>query len=513
MTTLRTEPEELGADDERVDRVEIDAIDMRLPCRAFAVSYKVAEQGKLSLTMEFVLRLLHAADGLMEDAVGEFFGFSGEESLFAINQTVAYGFVDRRGGRVYLTDAGRSLFSAGSDEPALFEVRSRQDRVDVDLIAFAPAEARRHLDAFEFKLPDLPVASAEAVGKASQHARHSFTKHFHEFRRRYAGAGELTTLYTIDDVRAERRYAAVIPVKVSVRPDNPAVPEADLLSWKTGFELEDRAAILQACANYIRNLTTSETAGEPIAAFLEACAPAQVGRFIRNGQANWPSFFRTTVRQAGKLQADRPTVRVVGRIWVKANKARLAAAAQRAADAGGRRPQMMLWLRPNTSHWGMTTEVGEILNAVRRAFSDLEADPGPVQDMPAVLIGTAVQDQFTHLFDGVVRVPQRHLPVGAEILLVPGRFAFVLAETSMGTAEGFPVPLGIVTVDPEAIRKVHGFLTDVISSGGVTVTHCAWQTDDALVDIDRALEDFGVGLASPQPKGPDDGSSDATPNG
>ncbi len=24
--------------------------------------------------------------------------------------------------------------------------------------------------------------------------------------------------------------------------------------------------------------------------------------------------------------------------------------------------------------------------------------------------------------------------------------------------------------------------------------HCAWQTDDALVDIDRALEDFGVGF-------------------
>jgi hypothetical protein len=75
----------------------------------------------------------------------------------------------------------------------------------------------------------------------------------------------------------------------------------------------------------------------------------------------------------------------------------------------------------------------------------------------------------------------------------------------MGTADGFPVPLGIVTVDPEAIRKVHGFLTDVISGGGVTVRHCAWQTDDALVDVDRALEDFSVGLPSAQPNGPDDG--------
>jgi hypothetical protein len=491
MSMTRLEPDQ---DEEQVDRVEVDAIDLRLPCRGFSVSYKVAEQGKLSLTMEFVLRLLHAADGLLEDAVGEFFGFSGEECLYAIDQTVAYGYVDRQEGRVFLTDAGRSLFTAGSDEPALFEVRSRHDLVDVDLIAFAPGDSWRQLDQFEFRLQELTVPSAEAVGKASHRVRQSFTKHFHEFRRRYAGAGELATLYTVDDVRAGRRYAAVVPVKVSVRPDNPAVPEADLLSWKTGFELEDRAAVVQACASVVQKMTTTEAAQEQTATLLEACAPAQMARFIKNGQVNWLSFFRATIRQAGKLQADRPTVRVVGRVWVRANKARLASAAQRGADAGGRRPQMVLWLRSGTPHWGMTSEVGEIITAIRRAFSNLEAASPPLDGMPAVLIGSAPQEHFQHVFDAVVTVPSRHVPVGTEILLVPGRLAFVLAEALMGSAQGFPIPMGIVTMDPEAIRHVHSFMTDVISAGGSSVTHCAWKTDEPLADIDRALEDFGVGM-------------------
>ncbi len=63
----------------------------------------------------------------------------------------------------------------------------------------------------------------------------------------------------------------------------------------------------------------------------------------------------------------------------------------------------------------------------------------------------------------------------------------------MGTASGFPVPMGIVTVDPEAIRSVHAFLTDVTSGAGSSIKHCTWKTDDALADIDRALEDLGGG--------------------
>src|SRR5262245_53994929 len=155
------------AESDRNPRVEIDAFDLRLPCRAFRVSYKVAEQGKLSLTTEFMLRLLRAADELREDGVAKFFGFNDEEARFAIDQAERFGYVERANGRVNLTSAGHNLFAAGTDEPALFQVVRKTDKVSFDLISFAPVEPRRLLTKFEFTLPELPVAPLAEVGQAS----------------------------------------------------------------------------------------------------------------------------------------------------------------------------------------------------------------------------------------------------------------------------------------------------------------------------------------------------------
>src|ERR1019366_8537234 len=114
------------------DLVEVDVLEVRLPCRTFQISYKVAETGEFSLTTEFLLRLSRLADGLQEDAVGDFFGFSPDETRFIVDFVESVGYAKRKNGRVYLTDSGHGLF-AGGDDPALFEVHSKQERFDFDL--------------------------------------------------------------------------------------------------------------------------------------------------------------------------------------------------------------------------------------------------------------------------------------------------------------------------------------------------------------------------------------------
>ena len=104
------------AESERNPRVEVDAFDLRLHCRAFRIGYKVAEQGKLSLTTEFMLRLLRAADDLREDGVAKFFGFDAEEARFAIDQAERFGYAERASRRVRLTSVGHNLFAAGGPE-------------------------------------------------------------------------------------------------------------------------------------------------------------------------------------------------------------------------------------------------------------------------------------------------------------------------------------------------------------------------------------------------------------
>lgn len=57
-------------------RVEIGIYDVLLPCRKYEISYKVAVLGKVSPSLEFLLRLLKTVPGLSEEAAAAFFGYS-----------------------------------------------------------------------------------------------------------------------------------------------------------------------------------------------------------------------------------------------------------------------------------------------------------------------------------------------------------------------------------------------------------------------------------------------------
>lgn len=72
---------------------------LRLPCRAFRISYKVAETGDFTLTNEFLLRLLRLLDGLPETSMSEFFGFTTDETQFIVNLVEDRGFTQRKNGR------------------------------------------------------------------------------------------------------------------------------------------------------------------------------------------------------------------------------------------------------------------------------------------------------------------------------------------------------------------------------------------------------------------------------
>ena len=58
---------------EQARPLEVAVYNTILPCRRFVVSYKLAVLGRVSLTTEFLLRLLKATDGLDETKAATFF--------------------------------------------------------------------------------------------------------------------------------------------------------------------------------------------------------------------------------------------------------------------------------------------------------------------------------------------------------------------------------------------------------------------------------------------------------
>lgn len=106
-------------------RVEIGVCDALLPCRRYEISYKVAVLGRVSPSLEFLLRLLKSAPGLSEDAAAAFFGYSRTEIAYAVNEGLEPGYIERKSGRLWLTIAGDALFKPGEDEPTIYSVEDR----------------------------------------------------------------------------------------------------------------------------------------------------------------------------------------------------------------------------------------------------------------------------------------------------------------------------------------------------------------------------------------------------
>ena len=67
------EHELLPADEDR--KVEVGVYDVLLPCRKYEVAYKVAILGKVSQSLEFLLRLVKVVPGIAEESAAAFFGF------------------------------------------------------------------------------------------------------------------------------------------------------------------------------------------------------------------------------------------------------------------------------------------------------------------------------------------------------------------------------------------------------------------------------------------------------
>ncbi len=47
-----------------------------------------------------------------------------------------------------------------------------------------------------------------------------------------------------------------------------------------------------------------------------------------------------------------------------------------------------------------------------------------------------------------------------EILIVPLVAAFVILHTPVGAAEGYPVPLGIASFDPDVVHRVNTYVSE-----------------------------------------------------
>jgi hypothetical protein len=461
--------------------VDVGVFDVLLPSRFFSITHKVAELGRVSMTTEYLLRLLSAVDGIDEEQVKEFFAFDLREMAFVLAEAEANDYVVRTNGRLWLTSTGRGLFRDGSAEPQIFDVEKRTERVGLDLFALAPQE-RESLSRFEGCLPELQPKDVAAISNASERVPEAFRRHYTELATRRDKDGlKKRALYSVDNVTAGDRFSSIVNIVARSSASRPDFPEPDLSGWQPGRDLDDRAAVVESVVEFLAALKVENRLETPEAyGTLLQLAPEFLKEFTRRDGLAVDRFYREAVARAGEFRIDRPTIPLLGPLFTRENNKRLGDALGYASKNLGDRPGEFLWVIPDVA-WGMTRVLPLTLEMIRRHVAATDDEVSAVR---ALAVHPRRRERHIEEAFSVVDTTGYDLQAELELLLIPKMLMAALVHAPLRARGAFPVPLGIMSFDLDTVSRTEDFLRKRLPSRN--------EAESSLPDYQRIL------LARPQ---------------
>lgn len=456
---LRLKSNELvPAEEDR--RVEIGIYDVLLPCRKYDVSYKVAVLGKVSPSLEFLLRVVKAVPGISVESAAAFFGFSRKEMAYVIDEAIGPGFAEIREGRLWLTTAGDALFKDGEDEPSIYSVEERNRSVGFDLLAIAP-QPPRPLDTIEQWLPELPIEDGAATGKVADKIFERFGRFFHELSdRKDREQFQRRDLYSIDKVVPKERFQVPLRIRAFAQASNPSLPEIDLSSWRPDYEVADRPQIENAAALLLGDLKVTVNQINAAAAYevLTDLAPEFLKEFITRSGLSVNRYWREAVGRAGEPRSDRRTVPIVGPLCAEENTKRL----RSILDYGmrdGETPKLAFSIAPQAPLWGASTQQRDALSLIRRAVGLKSIADAPEMKLVCLFSGQPPR-YVQHTFDEVHCSESIEFPAALELFLIPDCTIVAIVHAPIGASSGHAVPLGFASFDKDVVARAQALVAD-----------------------------------------------------
>ena len=442
--------------------LEVASYDVQLPCRRFRIEHKVALLGRVSLTAEFLLRLVRSLDGVAEDDAAAFFGFDRREGSYVLNEVVTQSFVERRDGRLWLSAEGHSLFRDGSGQPEIFAVESRVDSVGFDLLSLAP-ERWRFQEAFDFRLPELRLPDDAAAGSATARVPASFRRFYARLPDRRVTSGERRSLYSIGQVVAGERFSTAVKLTLVGTGLRPSHAEADLSEWRAEHEQDERPEVVAAVASFREGLLVSRRPDDDEAYRRMAdLAPEFLSEFVRPDGFAVERYYREAYGRAGEPRVDRPTIPLLGSLLLRSNVERFVGVLGYGLRNLRRPPRQLLWLAPQVPLWGSTRTLPDLLRQVASRLVPPTDGEGASPPPSVCLLPGRGSHYLDEAFDRVVRTDASVIAGRLEILLIPETLVAVAVHAPVGMQVGLPLPLGILSFDPKVIERTGEHVADLV---------------------------------------------------
>jgi hypothetical protein len=471
---------------------DVAVFDLLLPCRTLEVKHKVTESGRVSMTAEFLLRLLRASDGFDETDFEKFFGFDAAERSFVLREAEEAGYVERRNGRLWLTTIGRGLFKDGEEEPVIYEVEQRSLRAGFDLISFAPSVIES-FSKFDQWLPELKVIETARIAAARDTVRDKFRRFYGEFSSKMRNDPQKRRfLYSVDHVEPGNRFSNVVRVVVKSTLRQPSTIEPELSDWKVGYEIEDRGEIVESCASFLTGLSRERHPEDATSLnLLSEVAPEFMASFARGGEISPSLLLRRSVGSktaTGMSSAPAFTDAIAGSLFTNVNLRKVMDTLRNAADLRKVRPSSCIWLVPQTMAWGATRALPVMLDQITdRLASDDRQGPDEGPDRTIALVAGRPAMHLGEAFDLVVSGHDvSSIPPGLEIMLVPGLVAAICIHLPVEAARAFPVPVGLLTFDDLVIERIRSILQEC--SRNFTAAGNGMNLPELRALLDRSLD-------------------------
>lgn len=463
MINQKFSDDEANFDEKNSSSIDIGIYDVHLPCRQYRINFKVAELGKVSLTTEFLLRLVHAVDGIYETDAANFFDFSAPEMSYLLNEAISLGYINRESGRLWLTHAGTDLFVQDSEYPQIFDVEDNTLNCGFDLISFSYQE-KSYYDIFDNETYELSIDPVIASEGAKQ-VVNSFKNNFREITSQYRLNSQLNkSLYSIDEISPGNRFTTVIPIIVRAEKGSPSRGEPDLSKWRSEDEMEQRQQIMPTVAKFMDELQISlpRDAKEQYQ-FLHKLAPELMNAYLTDEGVSVKKFYKEIIRLKNSgFRKNRTIIPIVGSMFNKSNiEIILRGISQMITHMSSDDvPNKLYWLAPFNWHWGRTSVLPEFLERVSGILSSKFADEREI--VSSVLIRNGKFRAPDRVFTKVEQFDQNELPRNAEVFLIPGICAAVLIHLPVNQSYGHAVPLGFITIDATIISSTQEQLNKII---------------------------------------------------
>ena len=448
---------------------EIGVYDVLLPCRSFRVDHKVAELGRVSITTEFLLRLLKQIGPMREDDIAAFFGFDHREMAFLMSEVEQNDYAIRRNGMAQLTSSGEALFRENPDQPEIIEVESRHEVVGFDLIALAP-ESRFDSDRFEKQLPELKAFDVKALSSTSGKIPKAFGKFYGELMARKGKSHQNAkkSLYSVDAVEPKGRFMSSIRMSVVSSGTRPGLAEVDLTEWRPEFERDERQPIVEACSAFLDRLKSNRKSSTDRDAYnlLTKFAPNFFKNFLRLDGLSVERYFRESLTRAGEFQSNRSTVPLLGSLLTRENTKRVLSGIEHGFPKTPARPDCLVWAVPQVPYWNATTALPEFLQRIKGySLARNDEDDSPSKSSRTIGLVSGRPERYIETAYDILATTDRQILLPAlEVFLIPGIFTAASVLAPIGAHDAVPVPLGFASFDKEVCRRVTDYITDNISA-------------------------------------------------